>query len=577
MIKGGRIGGRGALLARLCLVLILALSAFLQFYRLNDWQHFQGDEGIIALAVRAIFVQHVFPVYGLALAVGSAHIGPLYDYLIALPLWLSGMNPTAGTAVNGIFQVLAVGLCYGLMTRYGGGRLAGLVAALVLATAQEVVYYSRFMWPNMFPCMVILIIWSLLGLRDGRQYHLALLGVWMGTALQLQPTGVLLVPFIALYGLLFRPRLRSLRMAVLGVLAFLLLFAPAIVHDLTHGLVETRAWLAYSHHGDQHTDRALGHTLVRVAVLLQRLAGVQQTLLAALLGIALVAGVIVRAVLPEGSATAAGEESWRGAWLAWLLLLLCGVCLAGYLFFGSQLRPHYAMPLFPVPALALGLLAGRWPMRHNTQISDRAPSLPSGFIHRLLPERIRRVSARQDQGGRDVRTPSEHALSRRWRPLTTGRRVAAVLVALALGASNTVHTWQADFMLDRFQITLAPEGSNRITLGQMRQVSAFIIAQAAGRPFNLVFVAPDDQPEAYQTLLLAGGARLSFHHLRLRFLVVQPADWRPAHWPGGTRRLVACAGLPATRFDAALVWKLDTVGRCDGAPAGPAGPLPRLG
>jgi hypothetical protein len=137
-----------------------------------------------------------------------------------------------------------------------------------------------------------------------------------------------------------------------------------------------------------------------------------------------------------------------------------------------------------------------------------------------------------------------------------------VLVALVLAASNTVHTWQAGFLLDRFQITLAPERSNRITLGEMRQVTAFIVAQAAGRPFNLVYVAPDDQPEAYQVLLLGAGARLSFHPARLHFLVVQPADWRPAHWPEGTRRLAACAGRPATRFVAALVWKLDNAGNC---------------
>ena len=598
VIEPGHAWDRRTVAARLCLVLILALSAFLQFYRLNDWQHFQGDEGLIALAVRAIFVQHVFPVYGLALAVGSAHIGPLYDYLIALPLWLSGMNPTAGTAVNGVFQVLAVGLCYGLMTRYGGGRLAGLVAALVLATAQEVVYYSRFMWPNMFPCMVILIIWSLLGLRDGRQYHLALLGVWMGTALQLQPTGVLLVPFLALYGLLFRPPLRSVRAACLGVLAFLLLFAPAIVHDLTHGLVETRAWLAYSHHGDQHTDRALGHTLDRVAVLLQRLLGVRQGVLAALLGVALALGVVVRAVLPEGGAAAVGEETARGAWLARLLLLLCGVCLAGYLFFGSQLRPHYAMPLFPVPALALGLLAGRWSTGLRLQphgrdgtihgpggaatwggdarapsTRDFIPGLP-GSAAAVAPSQIKGRTSVTGQNGAgetpalpvDTGHAASESLPRVWRGWGgNGRRVAAVLVALALAASNTVHTWQAGFMLDRFQITLAPERSNRITLGQMRQVSAFIIAQAAGRPFNLVFVAPDDQPQAYQTLLLAGGARLSFHRTDLRFLVVQPADWQPAHWPEGTRLEVACAGVPATHFAAALVWKIADVGACSGA------------
>ncbi|MGH2411960.1 MAG: ArnT family glycosyltransferase, partial [Chloroflexota bacterium] len=364
---------------------ILALSAFLQFYRLNDRQHFQGDEGLSVLAVRALILNHQFPVYGLALAVGSAHIGPLFDYLIALPLWLFHYNPTAAVALNGICQVLAVGLCYGLMIRHGGGRVAGLVAALVLATSQEVVYYSRFLWPNMLPCLVVLILWSLLELRQGRHYHLALLGVWTGVALQLQPTAVLLAPFFILYLLVFRPPLRSWRYALLGLGAMLLLFTPVIAHELTHGLVETRAWLAYGHHSNGGSGRALGPTLARVVVLAWRLLGIHQGAWAIAVGVALGAGVCARAVPTRYQAAlfpwmSATDDHSRpvptmrpqsqarpeapapaGAALARLLLLYCAVYLLGFLFFGSGLRPHYMMPLFPVPALALGLLAGHWP------------------------------------------------------------------------------------------------------------------------------------------------------------------------------------------------------------------------
>ena len=507
------------------LAVILGLSAFLQFYRLDDLQHFQGDEGTLLLAARALIVDHVFPVYGLALAVGNAHIGPLFDYLIALPLWLSGLNPTAAVALNGVCQVLAVAICYGLLNRYGGGRLAGLVGAVVYATAQEVVYYSRFLWPNMFPCLLLLILWSLLALREGRQVHLALLGIWLGVALQLQPTGVLLVPFLVLYLALFRPVLRSWRYALLGLLAFVLLFAPAIIHDATHGLVETKAWLDYRHGGTPH-DRAIGHTVPRLLVLLQRLLGVQQSALAAAVGIAVALGVASRALLRGSGAVWGGDDpgTGRGAALARLIMLLCGVCGGGYLFFGSQLRPHYLMPLFPVPALCLGLLAGRW--------------LPAGEFPRSI-----RAAALVRRGG-------------------------ATLVALALAAGGVQHTWQAGFMLDRYQITLLPEQSNRITLGQMRQVSAFIRQQAGSQHFNLLFAAPDDQPFAYQALLLAEGAHLGFHPAALRFLIVQPADWRSAHWPGWVRELAACAPTPPRRFAAGRVWVLPSGGGCPTAKPG---------
>jgi hypothetical protein len=139
---------------------------------------------------------------------------------------------------------------------------------------------------------------------------------------------------------------------------------------------------------------------------------------------------------------------------------------------------------------------------------------------------------------------------------------------LVTAGSNAQHTWQAGFLLDRYQITLRPEQSNRITLGQMRQVSAFIIRQASGRDFNLLFAAPDDQPFAYQALLLAGGGRLGFHPAALRFLIVQPPNWRATHWPAWTRRLTACAPQPPARFAAGLVWMLQATPSCQ--PSQPA-------
>ncbi len=221
-----------------------------------------------------------------------------------------------------------------------------------------------------------------------------------------------------------------------------------------------------------------------------------------------------------------------GSLLARLLLLYGGVFLAGYLLFGSQLRPHYAMPLFPVPALALGLLAGRRP----------APSVP----------------ARQRANLQRV------------------VRGAAVMIALMLAGSNVLHTWQASFLPDRYQITLQPDRSNLITLVQMRQVSSYIVRQAGNQRFNLLFTAPDDSVDAYAALLLAAGGHLSGHPAPLRFVVVQPPGWPTAQWPSWVRRLTACAGQPPVRFPAALVWTERGPANCPAHQPALAGNLRRV-
>jgi hypothetical protein len=175
------------------------------------------------------------------------------------------------------------------------------------------------------------------------------------------------------------------------------------------------------------------------------------------------------------------------------------------------LKPHYIMPLFPIPGLVLGLLAAPW------------SSIP---------------------------------------PILVGAwRTSIVAIAIALAIVNVRHTWAAGFLLDRYQITISPQSSNLITLGRMRQVSAFIKRQADGRAFNLLFTAPDDGPEAYTALLLSEGARVSGHHRPLRFLIVQPADWQASRWPSWVHVLTACGGARETHFTAARVWMIP--GPCD--------------
>jgi hypothetical protein len=241
---------------------------------------------------------------------------------------------------------------------------------------------------------------------------------------------------------------------------------------------------------------------------------VRQASLAAALGLMLLCGVCARAIPLPGA-----RES--GATLSRLLLLYVGTYLAGYLFFGSQLRPHYAMPLFPVPALALGLLAGSGPGRGT-----------ASEVHSLLP---------------------------------LARQALAIALALALAGSNVAHTWQAGFLPDHYQITLLPDRSNQITLAQMRQVSAYIIGQADNQRFNVLFTAPDDTVDAYAALLLAAGGHLSGHPALLRFVMVQPPAWPAARWPGWVRRLTTCAGVAPARFAAALVWTVRGPVACPGA------------
>ena len=207
--------------------------------------------------VHGLLVDHHVPLLGLALSVGQAHIGPLFYYLLALPMCLGQilvgfLDPTAGVALLGLFQVGTVYLIYRL------GRLVeapwlGLCAAGLYATSGLVVYWSRFLWPNCAPFFVVLALYALVALAQGRPRCVLLLAGSLAAMAQLQPTAVLLIPVAAIWLLAVRPRL-TLRQALLALGLVVLLFAPVIVYDLTHHLAETTR-LARVRHG-----RAAGHS-----------------------------------------------------------------------------------------------------------------------------------------------------------------------------------------------------------------------------------------------------------------------------------------------------------------------------
>src|SRR2546423_1966317 len=193
------------------------------------------------------------PLLGLALSVGHAHIGPLFYYLLALPLWVGHLDPTAGVAMIGLFQVATVYLIYRLCLLVDA-PWAGLCAAGLYATSGLVVYWSRFLWPNVAPFFVVLALYALVALARGRRKaeggssavrsYLVLLACSLAAAAQMQPTALLLLPVAAIWLALWRPRVRP-RDAALALGLVALLFAPVIIYDVTHHFAELRAWLSY--------------------------------------------------------------------------------------------------------------------------------------------------------------------------------------------------------------------------------------------------------------------------------------------------------------------------------------------
>lgn len=484
---------------------ILALSAFLQFYQLDSRQLFLGDQALHAQVAQDIALHGLRPLVGPPLAaLSGTNMGPIFYYASAPAVWLSGGWPTGGAALVGLCQVCTVYLLY-RVGRAARGASFGLAAAALYATSGVVVYWHRMLWPNMAPLCATLMLWALLALagrsggrRDGWAL-VALVGA-LTVIVQLQPTAFLLVPVAVGGWLLARPR-RPAPWAIGGAAALGgALLSPLIINEATTGLSQTRAWLGYLRQTRPATMGGPRDALVIMAREYRGLLGLDNPALLAVLGGASV-GALLWAARPRQR-----PEAAKAALLARLCLLWGGVYGVALALGHQQIYPHYFIPLFPLPFLALAYL-----------------------------------------------------LQPLWRRPPTAALAALAVVALA--GWNTAAVWRNGFGLDRAALLDPADAQTpNLTLGTLRQITAAIASGVGAAPYNFELLSPADYPTDYKYLLRLQGARPSHEPVPRKALVVQPAYLPPAAWPGPVAAALAAATPRYWLFHHVALWTWQTGG-----------------
>jgi len=521
---------RLALLRGVALGAILLLSVVLQFYRLNDWQYFSDDQATQLNVMHGLLVDHHVPLRGLALSVGQAHIGPLFYYMLALPLWLGRLDPTAGVAMIGLFQVATVYLLYRLCLRVGL-PWAGLCVAALYASSELVVYWSRFLWPNTAPFFVVLALYALVALAQGHGRYLILLAGSLAAVVQMQPTAVLMVPIAIAWvaALLITRRLRvTKRTVAVSIGLALLLFAPIIAYDLTHAFAETRAWVAYGTTVQPGAtgQRGLRHGVAAFELFAWRLVGFRtRGPVDLLLGLATLATAI----------SATGALGRGRAVLARLLFVTGALYLLAFSLYRGTLHPHYAEPIYAIPFLAIGLLV---------DLVVTTPMRVADVLGRRLPA-----------------TRTTHFVQGRRRQVVRGALyVGTAVVVLGLVTANVRHLWTNSFALDLYQLdSPADAQGNRTGLGEMRQAIALIAHDAAGHPYDFLTAVRDGSGGGYEYLVRhTEYPPATAPNLPLQYLLVQPADRPPWLWPAGTRARWSGASGAFARLPHLLLWSLSS-------------------
>jgi 4-amino-4-deoxy-L-arabinose transferase-like glycosyltransferase len=232
----------------LLLTLIVLLALFLRLYRIDAYMTFLGDEGRDALVIKGILVDHHVPLLGPPTSVGMMYLGPLYYYMMAVPMALFWLNPVAAAVMDALIGVGIVFLVY-LLAKIWFEKWGALLGAFLYAVSPITIVYSKSSWnPNPTPFFTLL---SFLGFYKAHQtknyWWLILTGVSLAFAVQMHYLALILLPIFGILWL-WEIRVKGGRRGNFAIgtatalVIFLILMSPLALFDLRHDLMNFHAF-----------------------------------------------------------------------------------------------------------------------------------------------------------------------------------------------------------------------------------------------------------------------------------------------------------------------------------------------
>lgn len=236
------------------LAFIIFLSLWLRLYRIADYMTFLGDEGRDVRIVRDLITKGNLVFIGPMTSVGNMYLGPLYYYMMAPALFLSGLSPVGPAIMNALLGTLTVAITWYVGKKWLG-RSAALIAALLFALSPVAVIYSRSSWnPNPMPLFALLCAWGIYEVWQNKKYFwLPIIGVSFAFAMQMHYLGLLLTPTIGLFWLFSLLQINKdetrkkifIKQTVIAVILFLILMSPLLLFDLKHNWMNANAFRSF--------------------------------------------------------------------------------------------------------------------------------------------------------------------------------------------------------------------------------------------------------------------------------------------------------------------------------------------
>ena len=232
-------------MVKVFLFLIIAGSAALRFWRGPDLFFWHVDEDIIALTVKRILIEHRPQLIGFPIP-GGIYLGPLFYYLISIPYFLVGMNPTKLYVFSAILGTFATFLTYKVGKIIFEREIIGILAAIIFGFSYLSNVYGKVMTGLTFTPILSLLIYLILYqiIKQKKPKYFLWLGVILLTAAQNEGSSLSLIVLAIVIFAIYRIRV-PIKKLILVVGMFIAFHLPLLIFDLRHNFFLTNSFLNF--------------------------------------------------------------------------------------------------------------------------------------------------------------------------------------------------------------------------------------------------------------------------------------------------------------------------------------------
>lgn len=329
------------------IVIICILAGFLRLYGISDHTEFLADQGSAGVVIYDWYKTGVIPWVGPTVSTGQRP-GPVYYYLIALPLILSNFNPVVPAITFAILGVVSVYLLYWLGQKLWG-RAIGVIVASLYAVSPTIIAQNRNMWnPTLIPFFVTVLLVAFYHIWKEKQFNYLLLASFcVSVLLQLHYSNIFTLMLFVVFWLVLiknqrKEKVRSfLGWSLAASAVFFLVLSPFVFYEFTHKFIDIRELLLMIFFPTVPGDASQPFTYLFFDITSR----------------------LMRLVVPIRSQTilfllflgSVGFSIWKSrSFWTWIILIwfTAGAVFAGM--YGGTVYDHYIYFIYPLPFLLFG-------------------------------------------------------------------------------------------------------------------------------------------------------------------------------------------------------------------------------